>query len=45
MINFTLRPVYPRERTPVSIQLEAGWARASVGIQIPDRPVGKLAAI
>ena len=26
-INYTLRPLYPRERTPVPIEYEVGWVR------------------
>jgi hypothetical protein len=47
VINATPQPLYPRERDPVSIVQEAGWAAgpvltgaenlASTGIRSPDR--------
>jgi hypothetical protein len=49
MVNATPRPLYPRERDPVSIVQEAGWAPGSVwtaaknlaptGIRSPDRQI------
>ena len=48
MVNATPRPLYPRERDPVPIVQEAGWAPGPVrtgaenlsltGIRSPDRP-------
>jgi hypothetical protein len=48
VINATPRPLYPRERDPVAIVKEAGWAPGPVwtsaenlartGIRSPDRP-------
>jgi hypothetical protein len=48
MVNATPRPLYPRERDPVPIVQEAGWAPGRVwtdavnlaptGIRSPDRP-------
>ena len=48
MVNATPRPLYPRERDPVPIVQDAGWAPrpvgmdaenlARTGIRSPDRP-------
>jgi len=48
VVSATLRPVYPRERDPVPIVQEAGWAPGPVwtcaeilaytGIRYTDRP-------
>ena len=48
VVNATPRPLYPREREPVAIVQEAGWASGPVlmasenlaptGIRSPDRP-------
>jgi len=48
VVNATPRPPYPRERDPVPILQEAGWAAgpiwtgaenfAHTGIRSPDRP-------
>jgi hypothetical protein len=43
VINITPRPFFPRERDPVPILQEAGWAQvaeniASTGIRFQDRP-------
>ena len=48
VVNATPRPLYPRERDPVPIVQEAGWAPGQVwkgaenlacsGIRSPDRP-------
>jgi hypothetical protein len=30
MVNITLWPLYPRERTPVHVEEEAGWASEAI---------------
>ena len=48
VVKATPRPLYPRERDPIPVLLEAGWAPgpvwtgmenlAPIGIRSPDRP-------
>jgi hypothetical protein len=49
MINVTFRPLYPRDKIPVHIEGDAGWApdgvwmclkviKSSTGIRTTDRP-------
>ena len=55
MVNYTLRPLYPREKDPVPILQKAGWAPGPVwrgaenlapaGIQFQDRPARSAVAI
>jgi hypothetical protein len=54
VVNATPRPLYPREKDPVSTVQEAGWAPlpvwicvetvAPTGIRSPDRPSRSLIA-
>ena len=45
MISFTSRPLYPRERTPVPIKQEAGWAPKLVWTFRPNKKFLALVVI